>query len=109
MRSAGEWSLGLENTETSIYNAYLSLIASANHLIYIENQFFISKTEGEEVENLICKTLADRIVRAIENEEEFLAVLVIPLLPGNTEDNLHQGFLTRCLLDWHLKTLSRGI
>lgn len=46
LRSASEWSIGLESgvTERSIQNAYLSMIKNAKKFIYIENQFFISAT-----------------------------------------------------------------
>ena len=40
LRSSGEWSLGLDETEHSIQNAYVATILSAEHYIYIENQFF---------------------------------------------------------------------
>jgi phospholipase D1/2 len=47
LRSSATWSQGLMQKEHSIYNAYLHLIETAEHFIYIENQFFICK------ENLI--------------------------------------------------------
>ena len=37
VRSAGWWSHGLDDTEFSIWNAYVELISQANHFIYIEN------------------------------------------------------------------------
>ncbi|KAJ3148026.1 Phospholipase D1 [Geranomyces michiganensis] len=42
LRSASQWSAGSPR-EKSINNAYLDLIRSAKHYIYIENQFFITK------------------------------------------------------------------
>lgn len=40
LRSVGDWSLGVEKTEHSIQNAYISAIHDAEHFVYIENQFF---------------------------------------------------------------------
>ena len=39
LRSASEWSMGLNpsHTECSVYNAYLDLIENSKHFIYIEN------------------------------------------------------------------------
>ena len=53
LRSLGEWSGGIRVAEDSIHNAYCSLIESAEHYIYIENQFFISNTYGKAVRNRI--------------------------------------------------------
>lgn len=39
LRSSAKWSSGIE-LEHSIQNAYIATILSANHYIYIENQFF---------------------------------------------------------------------
>jgi phosphatidylserine/phosphatidylglycerophosphate/cardiolipin synthase-like enzyme len=45
LRSAANWSVGLDkNHEQSILNAYYDLIDNAKHYIYIENQFFVSKS-----------------------------------------------------------------
>ncbi len=45
IRSAAYWSVGLDKAvETSILNAYYDLIDNSRHYIYIENQFFISKS-----------------------------------------------------------------
>ena len=47
IRSACDWSVGLEKTETSILNAYYDLIDNSKHFIYIENQFFVSKSYSD--------------------------------------------------------------
>jgi phospholipase D1/2 len=39
IRSSGDWSSGIL-TEQSIQNAYCEIIRNAQHLVYIENQFF---------------------------------------------------------------------
>jgi hypothetical protein len=44
LRSATDWSVGLNKTERSILESYYSLIDNAKHYIMIENQFFISKS-----------------------------------------------------------------
>lgn len=66
MRSASAWSHGAQETEDSIQQAYLSMIANAKHYVYIENQFFVSLIGHAEVRNEISKAIADRIVRAHE-------------------------------------------
>ena len=53
LRSVSQWSAGVKKTENSILNAYYDLIKKAKHYIYIENQFFVSKSwNKEERENL---------------------------------------------------------
>ncbi|KAI9105816.1 hypothetical protein DFS34DRAFT_601037 [Phlyctochytrium arcticum] len=44
LRSASQWSAGAPR-EKSISNAYVDLIHKAQHYVYIENQFFITKYE----------------------------------------------------------------
>ena len=85
LRSVGEWSLGLNVTENSILQAYYKLIEDSKHYIYIENQFFISKSfEGKTylVENKIALYIRNRILRAVKNKEKFRVWVFIPLLPG---------------------------
>lgn len=54
LRSASFWSAGIERNERSILQAYYDLIENSKHYIYIENQYFISKTysEYEQLHNL---------------------------------------------------------
>ena len=54
LRSASEWSAGLRKTENSILQGYYQLIENSKHYIYIENQFFVSKSWTEE-EKKKCK------------------------------------------------------
>ena len=85
LRSVGEWSLGLNVTENSILQAYYKLIEDSKYYIYIENQFFISKSfEGKTylVENKIALYIRNRILRAVKNKEKFRVWVFIPLLPG---------------------------
>ena len=106
LRSSCRWSLGLSNIERSIYLAYLWLIENSRHFILIENQFFISSTGGNKVKNKIADTLAKRICRAIDEEVPFLAVILIPLLPG-FEGNIcaKETHLLRVQVYWHLMTI----
>ena len=93
LRSVGEWSLGLKTKENSILEAYYQLIENSRHYIYIENQFFISKSfEDSEnnnktnkaylVENKIALKIVNRILKASRKNEKFRVYVFIPLLPG---------------------------
>ena len=94
LRSASYWSVGVNVTEHSILNAYYHLIDTSEHYIYIENQFFVSKSFTEEerkncknatsqvVENEIALHIRNRIEKAYNNKEKFHVYIFIPLLPG---------------------------
>ena len=93
LRSSSKWSAGLQKIENSILKAYYDLIENAKHYIYIENQFFISKswTKEEErnespisnlVKNEIALYLRKRIEKAYINKENFKVFVFLPLLPG---------------------------
>lgn len=94
LRSGSEWSIGIKKTEHSILNGYYKLIDNAKHYIYIENQFFVSKSYTDEeriksgaqvsrvVENEIALHIRQRIEKAYENNEKFHVFVFIPLLPG---------------------------
>ena len=94
LRSVSEWSAGVKITENSILNAYYDLIKNAKHYIYIENQFFISKSWNKEerekngnyisdkVKNEIAFFIRKRIEEAYEKKQKFKVYIFIPLLPG---------------------------
>ncbi len=94
LRSVSEWSAGVEQTEHSILNEYYKLIENAEHYIYIENQFFVSKSWNKKekennkeyisdiVKNEIAYYIRKRIEKAYENKENFKVFIFIPLLPG---------------------------
>ena len=94
LRSASEWSAGLREPEKSILQGYYELIENAKHYIYIENQFFVSKswTDKERkdcshsvsdiVQNEIAYYLRKRIEKAYANKENFKVYVFLPLLPG---------------------------
>lgn len=68
VRSVGKWSAGLDDTESSVFNAYVDMIRGARHFIYIENQFFITRSDNSqrEVINFVGHELVERIVKAYQ-------------------------------------------
>jgi phospholipase D1/2 len=109
VRSAGSWSLGRDVPEDSIHSAYLQLIFDSKHFIYIENQFFISRSAGDPVVNSISEALIKRIEIAIDLQEDFRVIVVLPLLPafeGSINDP--NATVLRVQLHWEYKTISRG-
>jgi phospholipase D1/2 len=109
LRSGSVWSIGLEETDSSIHTAYLNMISEAQHFIYIENQFFISGTAGDPVENQIAQALVDRILVAAAEQTPFRVVVVMPLLPGfeGAVDDPSASVL-RIQLHWEYATICRG-
>ncbi|KAJ4299068.1 Phospholipase D1 [Kalmusia sp. IMI 367209] len=112
LRSATSWSLGTPNkTEHSIMNAYVQMISTSEHFVYIENQFYISSCEvlGTKIENRISDALVDRIKRAHKNQEDWRACIVIPLMPGfqNTVDQ-QEGSSVRLIMTCQYRSICRG-
>jgi phospholipase D1/2 len=112
LRSACEWSLGtLGRVECSIMNAYVECIRESEHLVYIENQFFITSCDVEttRIENKIGDALVERIIRADENDEKWRAIIVIPLVPGfqNTVDAM-DGSSIRLIMQCQFYSICRG-
>ncbi|XP_054946316.1 phospholipase D2 isoform X3 [Physeter macrocephalus] len=62
LRSVDHWSAG--TLENSILNAYLHTIRESQHFLYIENQFFISCSDGRTVLNKVGDEIVDRILKA---------------------------------------------
>uniref|UniRef100_A0A1I8ECW6 Phospholipase n=1 Tax=Wuchereria bancrofti TaxID=6293 RepID=A0A1I8ECW6_WUCBA len=109
LRSISKWSSLINRTEDSIQQAYLSLIANAQHYIYIENQFFISTVDSDDVRNEICKVLCERIKRAYNEQTKFRVYIMVPLLPGFEGDiGAPGGSALQAVLHWTYKSLSRG-
>lgn len=111
LRSACNWSLGTLETECSIQNAYLKVIEQSEHFVYIENQFFITSTSIEStlIENRIGDALVERIIRAHDNQENWRAVIVIPLMPGfESRVDLPDGSSVRMIMQCQYFTISRG-
>ncbi|KAJ4956562.1 hypothetical protein NE237_013345 [Protea cynaroides] len=110
IRSVGQWSAGTSQIESSIHNAYCSLIEKAEYFIYIENQFFISGLSGDEViRNRVLEALYKRIIRAYKEKKCFRVIIVIPLLPG-FEGGLDDGGAAsvRAIMHWQYRTICRG-
>ena len=96
LRSVDEWCTGMDQVENSILKAYYSLIENSKHYIFIENQFFVSKSydkieedsdAGQKsissiVKNEIALRIRKRIERAYLAKEKFRVFIFIPLLPG---------------------------
>ncbi|KAG5950297.1 hypothetical protein E4U53_005291 [Claviceps sorghi] len=111
LRSASTWSLGIDETEHSIQNAYIKMIEDSDHFVYMENQFFISSTEAynTKIVNRIGDALVERIIRAHENGEDWRCAIMIPLMPGfqNTVDE-QEGTSVRLILMCQYKSICRG-
>lgn len=111
LRSATTWSLGTQHTECSIQNAYVQMIEKSDHFVYIENQFFISSSEalGVPLVNKIGDALVERIKRAYDNEEDWRAVILIPLMPGfqNTVAEV-EGTSVRLIMQCQYRSICRG-
>ena len=100
LRSVCEWCTGMDQVENSILKAYYRLIENSKHYIFIENQFFVSKSydKSEEdseagkssissiVKNEIALRIRKRIERAYFAKEKFRVFIFIPLLPGFAGD-----------------------
>ena len=112
LRSCGPWSIGTPNkVEHSIMNAYVHLIKHSEHFMYMENQFFVTScvVEGTTIHNKIGDALVERIIRAWENEEQWGACIVIPLMPGfqNSVDS-QDGTSIRLIMQCQFRSICRG-
>ncbi|KAJ9540895.1 hypothetical protein OSB04_027401 [Centaurea solstitialis] len=72
--------------DKSIQTAYIQAIRSAQHFIYIENQYFIGSSyawsyENAGADNLIPMELAQKIASKIRSKERFAVYVVIPMWP----------------------------
>ena len=110
LRSVDNWSTKQPH-EASICNAYIHAIANAQHVIYMENQFFISSQSGtlRSVENKILAAMADRILRAYRNNEDFHIYVVMPLkpeFPGEWDSS--SGKDLRAVTYWNNLSLYNG-
>lgn len=109
LRSITQWSGGMR-TEASIGDAYIKLIEEANHLIYIENQYFISsriedqQSDEKQPNNLVARALYDRICRAIVNQEKLRVVIVVPVSP---EGRFVDDVVVRYTMFQQYKTICR--
>ena len=111
LRSTGNWSMGLKDTEKSIQNAYLKLIETSEHYIYIENQFFVtsSRWDGVIIENKIGDAIIDRIIRANSEGKTWKAIILIPLMPGfDSPIDQPEASSLRLIMQCQYQCISRG-
>ncbi|KAM0455617.1 hypothetical protein ACHAPV_007694 [Trichoderma viride] len=110
VRSSADWSSGIL-TDHSIQNAYSEIISTAEHYVYIENQFFITATGEHQspIHNTIGRAIVDAVVRAGKEGRKFKIIIVIPAIPGfagDLRDNAASG--TRAIMDYQYKSICRG-
>ena len=77
VRSATLWSNGTQ-AEHSVQDAYIDIISKSQHFVYIENQFFITKSNdytsfGNPVKNQIGRAIVDRVLRAARAGEQYVS------------------------------------
>uniref|UniRef100_A0AC34F7V6 Phospholipase n=1 Tax=Panagrolaimus sp. ES5 TaxID=591445 RepID=A0AC34F7V6_9BILA len=109
LRSVSNWSALIDKTEASIQQAYLSLIANSKHYVYIENQFFVSMINSNDVSNEICRVICDRIIKADRNGESFRLYIMVPLLPGFEGDIKNSQYSALlAVLHYTYLSISRG-
>ncbi|KAK6359005.1 Phospholipase D1 [Orbilia brochopaga] len=113
LRSACAWSTGtVDKNEHSILNAYLKAIETSDHFVYIENQFFITSGElpdGTKMENSIGDALVERIIRAHKNDEDWRAIIILPLLPGfQSSVDQQDGSSVRLIMQCQFRSICRG-
>ena len=85
------------------------MISNAEHFIYIENQFFISKSAGSDVHNQISEALIQRIKQAEEKKEKFRVIIILPLLPGfEGEIDGSSASILKVQMHWQYATICRG-
>ncbi|XP_047329157.1 phospholipase D beta 1-like isoform X1 [Impatiens glandulifera] len=93
--------------DMSIHSAYVKAIRSAQHFIYIENQYFLGSSYNWEnhkdkgINNLIPMEIALKIANKIRGKQRFAAYIVIPMYPegGSTHK------VTQRILYWQNKTM----
>ncbi|XP_040926409.1 phospholipase D1 isoform X2 [Betta splendens] len=109
LRSASDWSAGIKYHEESIHEAYVHVIQSSQHFIYIENQFFISCADNKHVFNRIGDAIAQRIIRAHREGKRYRVFVVTPLLPGFEGDiNTGGGSAIQAVMHFNYRTMNRG-
>nr|XP_055223196.1 phospholipase D2 isoform X4 [Gorilla gorilla gorilla] len=107
LRSVDRWSAG--TLENSILNAYLHTIRESRHFLYIENQFFISCSDGRTVLNKVGDEIVDRILKAHKQGQCYRVYVLLPLLPGFEGDiSTGGGNSIQAILHFTYRTLCRG-
>ncbi|KAL8153275.1 hypothetical protein V2J09_011035 [Rumex salicifolius] len=93
--------------DMSIHSAYVKAIRSAQHYIYIENQYFIGSSynwnQHKDIgaNNLIPMEIALKVANKIRAHERFAVYIVIPMWP----EGVPTGAATQRILYWQNKTM----
>ncbi|KAL9269469.1 Phospholipase D beta 1-like protein [Drosera capensis] len=93
--------------DMSIHTAYVKAIRSAQHFIYIENQYFIGSSfnwsahKDLGADNLIPMEIALKIADKIRAHQRFAAYIVIPMWP----EGVPTSAPTQRILFWQNKTM----
>ncbi|XP_024975715.1 phospholipase D delta isoform X4 [Cynara cardunculus var. scolymus] len=92
--------------DKSIQTAYIQAIRSAQHFIYIENQYFIGSSyawsyENAGADNLIPMELAQKIASKIRSKERFAVYVVIPMWP----EGIPTSATVQEILYWQSQTM----
>ncbi|XP_071710398.1 phospholipase D delta-like [Rutidosis leptorrhynchoides] len=93
--------------DKSIQTAYIQAIRSAQHFIYIENQYFIGSSyawpdyKDAGADNLIPMELALKIVSKIRAGERFAVYVVIPMWP----EGIPASATVQEILYWQSQTM----
>ncbi|KAK1430333.1 hypothetical protein QVD17_12994 [Tagetes erecta] len=93
--------------DMSIHTAYVKAIRSAQHFIYIENQYFIGSSfhwgsyKDLGANNLIPMEIALKIASKIRARERFAVYVVIPMWP----EGVPTASATQRILFWQNKTM----
>lgn len=106
LRSVSRWSAGTR-TESSVHSAYCDLVQDAGHFVLIENQFFVSGMDGDEmVGNRVVEAIFRRIAKAHSQHEIFVVIIILPLLPafdGPIAPNASSSLTS--VMHWQYRTL----
>nr|XP_043620676.1 phospholipase D beta 1-like [Erigeron canadensis] len=93
--------------DMSIHSAYVKAIRSAQHFIYIENQYFIGSSYNWKsyrdlgANNLIPMEIALKVASKIRAHERFAVYIIIPMWP----EGVPTGSATQRILFWQNKTM----
>ncbi|KAI9591807.1 hypothetical protein BDF19DRAFT_389005 [Syncephalis fuscata] len=111
VRSSAMWSSGVEH-EFSIQKAYIDLISTAKHFIYIENQFFVTSTKNDpdfSIKNRIGQAIVDRVLRAAQENTPFRIIVVMPLMPAfEAEVDAKDANTLRMVMNYQYISIARG-
>jgi len=113
LRSVSPWSIGSvdDHVEHSIQTAYCESIKHSKHLIYIENQFFVTSTKSGNtvIENNIGEAIYQRVLRAHKEGTKWRAIIIVPLVPGfpaNIDET--EASTVRLIMQCQYLSIARG-